>query len=178
ARMELGLEFDDSDFAEKMKEKPELKSYNANICYQQWFLSEKAEQGKNDLATLNKFRADFYYMNGKFEEAVACYIASLENLSSQNKSMRREVQESLIRCYLQTGQLRQAEEGLEQLLEEKIQNLHLKDSVVEAAEQFVRNDLFEDDRLEETESKEQAFSDGAVTVFEFNQRWFLRAKNL
>ncbi|XP_052774141.1 uncharacterized protein LOC128212835 isoform X2 [Mya arenaria] len=63
-------------------------------------------------------------------------------------------------------------------LEEKIQNLHLKDSVVEAAEQFVRNDLFEDDRLEETESKEQAFSDGAVTVFEFNQRWFLRAKNL
>ena len=31
--MELGFDFDDSDFAEKVREKQILTSYNAKVCY-------------------------------------------------------------------------------------------------------------------------------------------------
>jgi len=42
----------------------------------QWFLRDKADNGKNDSATLYKFRADYHFTMGNIAEAVSCYRAS------------------------------------------------------------------------------------------------------
>ncbi|XP_045157921.2 uncharacterized protein C8orf76 homolog [Mercenaria mercenaria] len=99
--MELGLDFDDSDFTEKVREKETLTSYNAKVCYPEWFFSDRADNGRNDMATVYKFRGDYHYRRKDLKSAIQCYKNSLDRLGIHNRTMRRELMESLARCHMQ-----------------------------------------------------------------------------
>lgn len=47
----------------------------------QWFLSEKADNGKNDPASLYKFKGDYHCFHKNFNSAIDCYKYSLGMLT-------------------------------------------------------------------------------------------------
>ncbi|XP_052230526.1 uncharacterized protein C8orf76 homolog isoform X2 [Dreissena polymorpha] len=114
--MELGFDFDDNDFSKKEEEKTVLKSYNAKFCPKKWFLADKADNSENDPATLNKFRADFCYYQKNTGDAIEFYRKALDCLGGQIRTMRREIQESLVRCYLHIGWHTEAAKGIDLMM--------------------------------------------------------------
>ncbi|XP_061175499.1 uncharacterized protein C8orf76-like [Saccostrea echinata] len=100
--MELGLDFEDTDFIEEKRtnvKESKLRSYNAKVCGPMWF--EDAEVSDSETAAnIYKFRGDQRYYNKQYEEAVSCYKKALENLPLSNRCMRHDLNESLARCYV------------------------------------------------------------------------------
>ncbi|XP_048757995.1 uncharacterized protein C8orf76 homolog [Ostrea edulis] len=100
--MELGLDFEDTDFIEEKKtaaNESKLKSYNAKVCGPMWF-EETEFLDLETAANVYKFRGDQRYYHNQYEEAVSCYKDALENLPLTNRCMRHDLNESLARCYV------------------------------------------------------------------------------
>ncbi|KAK7490418.1 hypothetical protein BaRGS_00018397 [Batillaria attramentaria] len=109
--MDLGLDFDDSDFETKQKPRVgPLTSYNARTCSPLWF--EKSAGGGDEelLAQRLKFSGDYHYHAENYEAAASKYRQLLGLIHENNTSMRQDVEESLCRCYMK---LRQHTESLQ-----------------------------------------------------------------
>lgn len=65
---------------------------------------------------LLKYRADLCYSTNDFKMAAALFERVLELLPPLNAMVKREVTDSLARCYSQLGEHRQAKERAEQLV--------------------------------------------------------------
>ncbi|XP_060583188.1 uncharacterized protein C8orf76-like [Ruditapes philippinarum] len=111
--MELGLEFDDGDFTEKVRQTETLTSYNAKVCHPEWFFSDRADNGRNDMATVYKFRGDYHFQRENHKSAIHCYKNSLDRLGEHNRTMRRELMESLARSHMKTGEFQASQKYVE-----------------------------------------------------------------
>jgi len=109
--MDFGCEFDDSLFEDKKRKEDKIPEvhYNAKICTSQWYESADVETSSDEnKMQVFKYRADWYYHQGKYTEAVNNYRLATDLLSSSNRLMRREMLESQARAHLKNGQITQA----------------------------------------------------------------------
>ena len=103
--MEFSDDFFDESHSEKTTKRKE-DSKDLQILTEQWFI---------DIDN-NKFRADHAFYQAQYQEATAEYNQILKNLPATNTTVKRDVLEALIHCYLALNQLNEAKTCSDELL--------------------------------------------------------------
>ncbi|XP_066499216.1 uncharacterized protein C8orf76 [Hoplias malabaricus] len=127
-RMEiLGSTFDDSVFEESRKRVSSavLPAYKPKTCEPEWFCHHGTFEDELDEQKTMKFRADLKYMKKQYQSALEDYRACFSLVPSGNLSLRRDVLESMARCYSRLGLREQALYTCEKLRKEATNTCHL-----------------------------------------------------
>ncbi|KAI4891111.1 hypothetical protein NFI96_032866 [Prochilodus magdalenae] len=115
----LGSTFDDSVFEESRNRVSSavLPAYKPKSCEAEWFCHyEKFEDFLDEQKTM-KFRADLKYRRKEYQSAIDDYRAGLSLVPNSNLSLKRDILESIARCYSHLGLREQALDTCEKLLE-------------------------------------------------------------
>ncbi|XP_046385487.1 uncharacterized protein C8orf76 homolog [Ischnura elegans] len=107
------IQFDDDYF--EVKEKKLIDDnvkFNPVMCYPKWFFSDE----RSETAERLQQQANFCYWTKDFSNAVSFYNKALENYFSNSPFMRRNLLESIARCYFQLGDLSKAQALAEECL--------------------------------------------------------------
>ncbi|XP_007242180.3 zinc fingers and homeoboxes protein 1 [Astyanax mexicanus] len=124
----LGSTFDDSVFEEsrnRASSSAVLPEYKPKSCEPEWFCHhEKFEDALDEQKTM-KFRADLKYRRKQYQDALDDYTTCLSLVPNGNLSLKRDVLESMARCYSHLGLREQALETCENLRKEATNTCHL-----------------------------------------------------
>ncbi|KAL6462279.1 hypothetical protein MHYP_G00287010 [Metynnis hypsauchen] len=123
----LGSTFDDSVFEESRNRVSSavLPAYKPKSCEPEWFCHyERFEDDLDEQKTM-KFRADLKYRRKQYQGAIDDYRACLSLVPNGNLSLKRDVLESIARCYSHLGLRERALETCEKLRKEATNTCHL-----------------------------------------------------
>ncbi|XP_072515314.1 uncharacterized protein C8orf76 homolog [Salminus brasiliensis] len=124
----LGSTFDDSVFEESRNRASSvtvLPAYEPKSCEPEWFCHhEKFEDVLDEQKTM-KFRADLKYRRKQYQVALDDYTTCLSLVPNENLSLKRDVLESIARCYSHLGLREQALKTCEKLRKEATNTCHL-----------------------------------------------------
>ena len=98
--------FDDGLFTEETKKDVGHQIFVSEFKEEQWFLKENHNSDSNgvtDTLTLTKHRADYYYLNKHYRDAIKLYKKMLMNLPENNIVTTRECHENIARCSFKEG---------------------------------------------------------------------------
>ncbi|KAL7835907.1 hypothetical protein SRHO_G00282540 [Serrasalmus rhombeus] len=123
----LGSTFDDSVFEESRSRvsSAALPAYKPKSCEPEWFCHyERFEDNLDEQKTM-KFRADLKYRRKQYQGALDDYRACLSLVPNGNLSLKRDVLDSIARCYSHLGLRERALEICEKLRKEATNTCHL-----------------------------------------------------
>ncbi|KXJ21795.1 uncharacterized protein LOC110253689 [Exaiptasia diaphana] len=119
--MELGLSWDDELFESKEEKpkRPKQKPYNVKVCEKQYFFKNHTPQDDIQKQNITKFQADYWYRSGSYTKSLEAYLTIHKNPQVKSTTVERDVDESIIRCYLKLGNVSLALVSLDNLIKKQ-----------------------------------------------------------